>query len=751
MGYRLPTLGPGYIVAVAMTTLMFALRYQLRDALGDFSPFLPFILAVVFAAWYGGFWPGLMATVLSASLAMYFFIIPTDSPASLHGFVRGVSVLAFLAIGISVSLLCEELHWARRKLESESQRVRENTAFNQIITELTSDFVYKAHIDRSGMLAIDTVTDGFTKLLGYSIEEMQSRGSWMAFVHPDDRGKIVRIPTKLRAGETVEGEARFVASDGRDVWLRFRMRPMLNERGVLTSVFGAASDVTQQRQSEVWLRASEARFRAMAETVPSMIWTADPEGTITYANRQWFTYVGLTPEQNARGWPELVLHPDDRDRCVREWAHALRDGTDFEIEVRNRRHDGQYRWFVTRAMPVRDEDGTVRSWIGVTTDIHEQITHQEQLREADRAKDEFLATLAHELRNPLAPMRNAVYILERSIEDSGRSEQARHIIERQVQHMVRLVDDLLDVSRITRGRLELQREPVDIAAVLRDAVETSRPLLDGSELELDVRVPDGLRVHGDRTRLAQVFANLLNNAAKFTGRGGRVEVSAAREDGQVVVRVADSGIGIRAEMLPLIFDMFTQSDRPVDRPQSGLGIGLTIVKRLAEMHGGSVEARSDGPGHGAQFIVRLPALEDAAVPLPDRASVSGSRARGPRRVLVVDDNEDAVTSLTMLLRLAAHEVLTARDGVEAVAVAAREHPEVILLDIGLPKLDGYEVARRIRAQSWGKDVLLVAVTGWGQEADRARARDAGFDVHLTKPVDPAALERLLGELHPAAA
>jgi two-component system, chemotaxis family, CheB/CheR fusion protein len=753
MGYRLPTVGPGYVVAVAMTTLMFALRYQLRDVLGEFSPFLPFILAVVFAAWYGGLWPGLMATVLSASLAMYFFIIPVDSPASLTGVVRGVTVLVFLAIGGSVSLLCEELHAARRKLEVETQRVRENTAFNQIITELTSDFVYKAHIDSSGMLAIDSISDGFTKLLGYSHEEMLARGGWMAFVHADDRGRVARLPTRLRAGDTVEGEARFVARDGRVVWLRFRMRPMLDERGHLAAVFGAASDITGQRETDFSLRASEERFRVMAETVPSMIWTADPDGTITYANDQWFRYCGLTREPNARGWPELALHPDDLERCRDEWNRALRDGTDYEIEVRYRRHDGEYRWFVTRAMPLRDDAGHVLSWIGVTTDIHEQIIHQEQLREADRAKDEFLATLAHELRNPLAPLRNALYILERSTQDGARSEQARRIIERQVQHMVRLVDDLLDVSRITRGRLELQREPIDAAVVLRDAVETSRPLIEGSGLELDIRLPaTPLLLHGDRTRLAQVFANLLNNAAKFTGRGGRVEISAAREGSDVVVTVSDTGIGIRTEMLPRIFDMFAQSDRPVDRAQSGLGIGLTIVKRLVEMHGGIVEARSEGPGRGSQFIVRLPALVDETSAQPGAvASADRPRIRGSRRVLVVDDNEDALTSLTVLLRLAAHEVLTARDGPEALEVAASERPDVVLLDIGLPKLDGCEVARRIRKESWGKEILLAAVTGWGQESDRRRTKEAGFDVHLTKPVDPAALEKLLTELRPATA
>jgi CheY-like chemotaxis protein len=288
--------------------------------------------------------------------------------------------------------------------------------------------------------------------------------------------------------------------------------------------------------------------------------------------------------------------------------------------------------------------------------------------------------------------------------------------------------------------------------VLHDAVETSRPLIDASGLQLEVRIADSLRVNGDRTRLAQVFANLLNNASKFTSRGGRVAVAAAAEGTDVVVRVTDTGIGIRPEMLPRIFDMFAQSDRPLDRPQSGLGIGLTIVQRLVELHGGLVEARSDGPGRGSEFVVRIPAHDAAAITADDFASGGERpRTRGPRRVLVVDDNEDAVTSLTVLLRLAAHEVLVARDGAEAVAVATIERPDVILLDIGLPKLDGYQVARRIRDEEWGKDVLIAAVTGWGQEADRARTKDAGFDVHLTKPVDPAALERLLGDLRPTPA
>jgi signal transduction histidine kinase/DNA-binding response OmpR family regulator len=368
------------------------------------------------------------------------------------------------------------------------------------------------------------------------------------------------------------------------------------------------------------------------------------------------------------------------------------------------------------------------------------------IREADRRKNEFLAMLAHELRNPLAPIRNAAQVLRLLGLENPTLDWARDVLDRQVGQMVRIVDDLLDVSRITRGKIQLRTEPVDVAAVVARAVETSRPLIDARRHGLSVALPpEPLRAEADPARLAQVLANLLNNAAKYTEEGGQIWLDVAREAGEVVFRVRDTGIGIPREMLASVFELFTQADRSLDRSQGGLGIGLTLVKSLVEMHGGSVRASSEGPGKGSEFVVRLPALP--ADPPPPSANgsreVAGAGAR--RRVLVVDDNVDGADSLAILLRAARHEVAVSHDGAAALREAEAFRPEVVLLDIGLPGMSGYEVARRLRQLPGLEGVLLVALTGYGQDEDRQRSRDAGIDHHLVKPADPQALQQLLGD------
>ncbi len=371
----------------------------------------------------------------------------------------------------------------------------------------------------------------------------------------------------------------------------------------------------------------------------------------------------------------------------------------------------------------------------------------EELRESDRRKDEFLATLAHELRNPLAPIRNSIHIMRLAEHDRAMIEGSRAMIERQVQQMVRLVDDLLDLSRISRGKIELRRERVELATILTSAVETSRPLIDQSGHDLEITMPqEPIPVMADPTRMAQVFSNLLNNAAKYTERGGRIWLSAQHDDGCVIVRVRDSGVGIPTEMLPRIFEMFTQVDRSLERAQGGLGIGLTLVKRLVEMHGGSTEAHSEGPNRGSEFVVRLPVAVDLEATQLAAAGGEHAAPRAHRRILVVDDNQDSADSLAMMLNMLGNEVRTAHDGLAAVDLVATFDPEVVLMDIGLPMLNGYDAARRMRDQAGGNPLVLVALTGWGQEEDRRRSQEAGFDRHIVKPVDPVALETLLDGL-----
>jgi signal transduction histidine kinase/CheY-like chemotaxis protein len=372
---------------------------------------------------------------------------------------------------------------------------------------------------------------------------------------------------------------------------------------------------------------------------------------------------------------------------------------------------------------------------------------EQSLRDADRRKDEFLATLAHELRNPLAPLRNGLQVMKLGKSDPATIDEVRAMMERQLAHMVRLIDDLLDLSRISRGKVELKRSRVELMKVLQQAVETSRPLIELGRHQLVTHAAlERIDIDGDFARLSQVFANLLNNAAKYTEPGGRITLSVERRAGEAVVSIRDTGIGIPAAMLPKVFEMFTQIDNSLEKSQGGLGIGLSLVKFLVEMHGGGVEARSDGVGHGSEFIVRLPILAMAAGHENNGENEASPAVAKPHRILVVDDNRDAAITLAMVLNIMGNETRTAHDGLEALAAAAEFRPDVALLDIGMPKLNGYDTARRMRAETWGREIVLIALTGWGQEEDRRRSQDAGFNLHLVKPVAPADLKALLHSL-----
>ena len=376
--------------------------------------------------------------------------------------------------------------------------------------------------------------------------------------------------------------------------------------------------------------------------------------------------------------------------------------------------------------------------------VARQIELAEQLRDADRRKDEFLALLAHELRNPLAPVRNAVSIMRFKGTEDPQLEWCYHVIDRQASQLTRLVDDLLDVSRITRGKINLRREEVEISAIIRDAVDTSRPIVDAHRHQLHVVLPDlPVLLHGDAARLTQIIANLLNNAAKYQNDGGRIDLHAQRAGNSVEVRIRDYGIGLTDEMRPRLFELFSQGERTLDRSQGGLGIGLSLVKKLVELHGGTVTASSEGPGTGSEFIVRLPCIPELpqARLTPDSMSALGTWPR-QQRILVVDDSIDAAESMAILLRNDGHQVSVAHDGVTALEIAAAERPSTVLLDIGLPGLDGYEVCRRVRELGL-PDVRIVAMTGYGQERDRQRAKAAGFDTHTVKPVQYDELRRLL--------
>jgi PAS domain S-box-containing protein len=502
----------------------------------------------------------------------------------------------------------------------------------------------------------------------------------------------------------------------------------------------------RQRAAGV-LHAERERFRTTLTSIGDAVMVTDTHGRVTLLNPAARALTGWDGDAIGRPIEEVfrIVNEETRDTVENPVTKVLREGA--VVGLANHTvligRDGHEIPIDDRAAPIHDGRGRLAGVVLVFRDITERRAGERALRDNDRRKDEFLAMLAHELRNPLAPIRNAAHTLGLLGNPDDRVQWVSGVIERQVELMTRLVDDLLDVSRITSGKIALRREPVAIGAVIAQAVETARPAAESRKETLEVAVAADVGwVDGDRARLVQAVGNLLDNAIKYTEEGGHIRLSARAEADEVAIAVRDTGVGIPADLLPHVFDLFTQADRSLERRQGGLGIGLTLVRRLVEMHGGRVEAASEGPGRGSEFAIRLPRLAlDAPVPAPPPAP---DRPSGPaRRVLVVDDQPDSTDSLALLLRLRGHEVRTASDGSSALEEFVRYRPEVVFLDLGLPGLSGYDVARRLRAMPEARDVRLVALTGYGTEADRERTRAVGFDVHLAKPVDPHAVESLL--------
>lgn len=498
---------------------------------------------------------------------------------------------------------------------------------------------------------------------------------------------------------------------------------------------------------EADVAASRSELRLVTDTAAVKLAHCDHEARILFVNRRYAERFGRQPEELVGQHISDVV--GEQVHIIGPYVQRALSGQRVDFSLPLQHADQGLRYMQTTYVPqVNAATGAVEGFVASLSDITERRELEQQLREADQRKDEFLATLAHELRNPLAPIRSAVdYIRLTGAAEPG-LQRAQQIVERQTVLLARLVDDLLDLSRLNRGRIESRREPVNVRLALDDALEGSRLLIDSASQTLTVDVPETpLAVYGDLTRLSQVFSNLLNNAAKYTPPGGQIALSAELRDDQVVVRIADSGVGFAPEAVERIFEMFVQGTASAEQPQSGLGIGLTLARQLVELHGGRIAAASPGPGCGSTFTVHLPALQLDTRPMePDSRTedpTAPAPAHGARRVLVCDDNEDAAMVLGMLLRTLGHEVHTVHDGLAAVEQAAEFHPQVIILDIGMPRLDGYEAARRIRALPGGHDLRLIALTGWGQDKDKLRAREAGFDEHLTKPVDAELLQRLV--------
>jgi PAS domain S-box-containing protein len=599
------------------------------------------------------------------------------------------------------------------------------------------------------------------EMLGYTRDEYV--GHPISDFHADDE-VICDILDKLKAGERLaEYPARLRCKDGSIKHVIIDSSVMWREgQFIHTRCF--TRDVTARKEAEAALAHARSQLEVALEAGAIATWTWDIRENRLYGDRQLARLFNL-PEGDADGGllDNYVqsIHPDDRERVSAALARAVQTGDEYNADYRILRADRTVRWVSARGRVECDSTGEPVRMAGVLVEITDRKALEDELRvrldqlaEADRRKDEFLATLAHELRNPLAPIRNSLEILKVAKVDAALVQQTRNVMERQVHHLVRLVDDLLDVSRVMRGKIDLRKEPIELSAVVARAVEMAQSLIEAQGHRLALSMPQhSVLVNADPVRLTQVIGNLLTNSAKYTEPNGHIWLSARSEGALAILSVRDDGIGISPDMLPHVFELFVQADHAAAKAAGGLGVGLTLVKNLVQMHGGTVEACSAGLGKGCEFVVSLPLLvggEPALHPTSQEPDVQAARTPA-LSVLVVDDNADAAQSLATLLRLRGHEVRVVHDGASALATVGSYLPDLVFLDIGMPGMDGYEVARRIRRQPGLDTTVLAALTGWGQHEDRRRTAEAGFDHHLVKPPDPLAVIALLDSLSLASA
>ncbi len=550
----------------------------------------------------------------------------------------------------------------------------------------------------------------------------------------------------MTSGVLAATEFRVRWSDGSEHWMARRGKVQIDADGHAIFFSGILIDITAQKMAEQALRTSERLYRAIGESIDYGVWVCDPAGRNVYASESFLRLIGKTQaEWSQASWGE-VLDPAEARATEAAWQVFMRSGGTWYRELQLLGADGLYHPILVRGVPIRGDGGGITGYAGIHLDISRLKATEDALRDADRRKDEFLATLAHELRNPLTPIRHAVKLLGAAASEEKQQQWAREVIERQLQRMALILDDLLEVSRISRGRLELKPEVVDLASVVTTAVETARPLIDSKQQHLTIDLPPHpVSLLADPLRLSQSVSNLLTNAAKYTDSKGKISLRVELTPDEVMISVKDDGIGIAPQAIPRLFEMFSQVESAIDRSEGGLGIGLALVKGLIQLHGGEVKASSAGAGMGSEFTICLPStlLADTGPTLNAPAPKSPVDAGPRRRVLVADDNRDAAETLGLLLTMDGYEVRVVHGGEQALEHIRSYRPDAAILDIGMPDLNGYEVARRIRSEPWGAGIILLAVTGWGQKDDVAKAKASGFDEHLTKPVDSDHVIKLL--------
>lgn len=662
----------------------------------------------------------------------------------------------FLALNLRIEELGREIH-RRKRAEQDARESAE-----RLRTTLTSIGDGVIATDINGCITnMNPVAESLT---GWTNAEATGVPLTQVFnlVNETTRQPVQNPAERALREGTVVGLANqtiLVAKAGTERPIDDSAAPIRTAEGRIVGCVLVFRDITERKQADLQLAEAFRFYNSSLDALTSHIAVLDENGIILEVNHAWRHFAEMNHFAGFNcgiGANYIEVCDTSSDECaddgsiaagIRDVLSARKPVFEFEYPCHSPTED---RWFLLRVSRFQSP-GPVRVVVS-----HDNVTQrraaEERLRklaaelfEADGRKNEFLATLAHELRNPLAPIRNGLQLIRLAGGNGAAVEQASDLIDRQLNQMVRLVDDLMDVSRVSTGKVHFRKERVPLASVVRSAVETSRPLIDQMGHDLTVTLPKHpLIVEVDLTRLAQVFLNLLNNAAKYSERNGRIWLTAEQQGSELIVSVKDTGIGIPADQLPRVFEMFSQVDRSLEKSQGGLGIGLCLVKRLVELHGGRIEARSEGPGKGSEFVVRLPVVVETSAP-PEEARIA-EEDKLALRILIVDDNRDSADSLAMLLKMMGNETCAAYDGEEAVTGAHSFRPDVILLDIGLPKLNGYEACRRIRGLEPGNEMVIIAQTGWGQEEDRQRTHDAGFDHHLVKPVDPQALMKLLRSL-----
>jgi PAS domain S-box-containing protein len=704
------------VVCVALMTALHALSLPLVGRQHN----VPFMLcAVVVALAAAGTGPAIVTAVLAFVVAQSVFVGPGAWSALLQPNGATNALLYALVCTLTITLGAWHARRARREREAHARDVQ--------MLDLVTDCFFV--LDRQWRFT--HINDPALRYFNLQAQQVLGKNMWEEF--PLTRG--TPIETLFRQVERTgkAGQAEVLAPVSRR-WLDVRAVP--TGSGVMV-VF---TNVTPRRLAQDAAAHNAEFLRVVADSVSVLIAYLDLDRRYRFINRGYAEAFGF-PDGMALGKTHAELCGEAAYEIIRRPLECAFAGQPVSDEIPLRLPQLGERHLLASYRPDLDEAGSVRGVVLALSDITERVKAEIALREADRRKDEFLATLAHELRNPLAPIMNAVHLLGG---DAAGRDHAGAIIGRQARHMARLVDDLLDVSRITLGRINLRRERADVALVISHAVEASRPLIEASGHVFNLQLPAAaLEVDVDVLRLSQAVLNLLNNAAKYTPVGGRIDLAVSRAGEEVLIAVSDTGVGIPGAMLPRIFEMFAQVDRNLESSKGGLGIGLTLAGRLVGLHGGTLSAHSEGPGRGSRFEIRIPLAAAAAASGPMTLPAAPRGLAQSRRVLVVDDNVDAAESLSLLLQQEGHQTEMAHDGLTAVAATQRFAPHIVLLDIGLPGLNGYEAAMRMRLHTpEGARPTLVALTGWGQLQDRERAAEAGFDLHMTKPIDPAVIMAL---------